>query len=192
VVGKCNLELLQSHFDSAREICRAHLGNHSELGDMSQIAAQIEFFARNFGAAEELYRKLALADARGGGSFYGTITYQSALGRIKQALGDNEAASILLQDCLAAETTTMARQPTLPDAAYRLAAVEASLNLSEQAFQHLRQAISVGWLDYRSLRLDPRFDSLRPDPEFNRIIGEVSAKAAEMRLRAIEKETKQK
>jgi tetratricopeptide (TPR) repeat protein len=190
VVGKCHLELLRGNFDSAREICRTRLGNHNELGDMSEIAAQVEFFARNFPAAEELYRKLALGDASGGGSFYGTITYQSALGRIKQALGETEAASSLLKDCLAAETATLGRQPTNPDAAYRLAAVEASLNLSEQAFRHLRQAIVSGWLDYRSLQRDPRFDSLRSDPEYEKITGEISAKVAEMRLRATE--TKEK
>jgi tetratricopeptide (TPR) repeat protein len=184
VVGKCHLELVQGKFDSAREICRARLGNHSELGDMSAIAAQIEFFARNFPAAEELYGKLVLGDANGGASFYGTITYQSALGRIKQALGENEAASVLLKECLVASAAKLARQPTNGDAAYNLAAVEASLNLSEQAFQHLRQAIDSGWLDYRSLQLDPRFDSLQSDPQFKRIIGEISAKVAELRLRA--------
>src|SRR5205085_1905415 len=187
VIGKCHLELLQNNFDSAREICRSHLGTHNELGDMSLIAAQIEFFARNYPAAEELYRKLAAADLSGGGSFYGTITYQSALGRIKQALGHNEAASVLLKDCLAAESAALARQPANPDAAYRLAAVEASLNLPEQAFQHLRQAIDFGWFDYRSLLLDPRFDSLRSDPEFNRIKGEISARVAELRSRATER-----
>ncbi|HKP03949.1 MAG TPA: protein kinase [Chthoniobacterales bacterium] len=185
VVGKCHLELVQSHFDSAREIIRTRLGTHNELGDLTAIAAQIEFFARNFPAAEELYRKLALGDPNGGGSFYGTVTYQSALGRIQQELGENEAATILLKDCLAAEAAMLARQPMNPDAAYRVAAVEACLNLSEKSYQHLRQAIDLGWLDYRSLLLDPRFDSLRSDPEFIRITGEISAKVAEMRLRAI-------
>jgi tetratricopeptide (TPR) repeat protein len=187
-VGKCHLEILRKNFDSAREICRNRLGNHSELGDMAAIAAQIEFFARNYPAAEELYGKLAAGDASGGGSFYGTISYQSALGRIKQELGENEAASALLKDCLAAETATLATQPMNPDAAYTLAAVEASLNLSEQAFQHLRQAIDFGWLDYRSLLLDPRFDSLQSDPEFNRIKEEISARVAALRSRAIESE----
>jgi hypothetical protein len=64
---------------------------------MAQVAAQIEFFARNYAAAEELYAKLAKGDEQGGGSFYAAVTYQSALGRIKQALGSNEIATGLLR-----------------------------------------------------------------------------------------------
>ncbi|PZR75667.1 MAG: hypothetical protein DLM73_04575 [Chthoniobacterales bacterium] len=184
VIGKCHICLLQGNFEAAREICRSHLGNGNELGEMAQIAAQIEFFARNFAAAEELYRKLGSSDADGGGSFYGTITYQSALGRIRQTLGDNEAATKLLQDSLAKETAALNRRPRNPEAPYRLAAVEASLGLHEASLQHLRQAAALGWMDYRSLSLDPRFDSLRTNPALQIFVSEISARVAEMRSTA--------
>jgi tetratricopeptide (TPR) repeat protein len=183
VVGKCRLQLLQGSIESAREICRSRLGNRNELWDMAQIAAQIEFFARNFPAAEELYSKLAKGDPDGGAGFYGSITYQSALGRIRQALGTSETAEGALQNCLAKETLALNGHPDNPEAAYRLAAVEALLNLHEASFQHLRQAVNSGWLDYRSLRLDPRFDSLRSDPQWQTLIHEVSSRAAEIRVK---------
>jgi serine/threonine protein kinase/Tfp pilus assembly protein PilF len=183
-VGKCRLLLLRGEFEAAREICRRHFSNLNELGEMAQVAAQIEFFARDYGAAEELYEKLAKSDAHGGGSFYGAITYQSALGRIKQALGSQDTGTTLLQESLDAETAALRRQPGNPEAAYRVAAVEASLNLTEAALQHLHQAVALGWLDYRSLQRDPRFDSLRTTPELDTLIDGLSARVADLRSKA--------
>ena len=183
-VGKCHVHLLRGEFEQAREICRIRFRSSNELGEMSKIAAQIEFFARNYAAAEELYSKLAQSDPYGGGSFYGAITYQSALGRIKQALGSSEIANTLLQEALERERAALIRQPGNSEAAYRLAAVEASLNLSDAALQHLHQAAASGWLDYRSLQRDPRFDSLRSNPELVTLIDGIAARGAEKKRKA--------
>jgi tetratricopeptide (TPR) repeat protein len=183
-VGKCRVYLLRNEFEAAREICRTHFRNLNELGEMAEVAAQVEFFARNYAAAEELYAKLAKSNAHGGGSFYGAITYQSALGRIKQVLGSHDEATQLLQESLENEKAAFNRQPENSEAAYRLAAAEASLDLSEAALQHLHQAVALGWLDYRSLRKDPRFDSLRSNPELDSLIDGLSAKVADLRSKA--------
>ncbi len=183
-VGNCNLHLLRGEFEAAREICRTPFRSVNELGEMAQIAAQVEFFDRNYAAAEELYARLAKGDPYGGGSFYGAITYQSALGRIKQALGSNDAALKLLQESLERETEVFNRQPGNSEAAYRLAAAEASLNLPDAALRHLHQAVILGWLDYRSLLRDPRFDSLRANPELDTLINELSTKVADLRGKA--------
>ena len=53
-----------------------------------EIAAQVEFFDRKFDVALELYRTLDKANPNGGGTFYGAMTYCSAGGRAKQALGE--------------------------------------------------------------------------------------------------------
>ena len=179
-VGKSHLHLLRGELDAAREICRARFRNLNELGEMGQIAAQIEFFAKNYTAAEELYAKLARSDAFGGGAFYGAITYQSALGRIRQMLGSPTEATELLETDLARQRAIFEREPANPEAAYRVAALEASLNLSEAALRHLHQAVGLGWLDYRSLQRDPRFDPLRSQPEFQTLIDGLSAKVAEL------------
>ena len=183
-VGISHVRLLEGDFDGARGIWRTRHPNRGELDETDQIAAQIEFFARNFKAAEQLYINLARSDANGGGSFFGAITYSSALGRIRQELGNNEGAKALLTDCLVNEAAALAREPANPEAAYRLAAVEASLGKTEAAFHHLRSAVSSGWIDYRSLNLDPRFDSLRANSEFETLIKSVSVKVGEMRAEA--------
>jgi serine/threonine protein kinase/Tfp pilus assembly protein PilF len=180
VLGRARLHLLRGEFEAARQVCSSRLLNN-ELNEMSQVAAQIEFFARNYAAAEELYSKLAKGDEQGGGSFYAAVSYQSALGRLKQTLGSTEVATRLLQESLAKESAILNRQPGNPEAAYRVAAVEASLNLTEPALKHLHQAIDLGWLDYRSLQKDPRFDSLRANPEFDTLIDGLSTKVAELR-----------
>ena len=76
------------------------------------------------------------------------------------------------------------RQPNNPEALYRLAAVESSLGLTDSSLQHLRSAAQQGWTDYRSLRLDPRFDSLRTDAQYEEIFSGLSTKVAEKRGRA--------
>jgi tetratricopeptide (TPR) repeat protein len=145
------------------------------------MAAQIEFFARDFAAAEQFYRNLAERNADGGGSYYGAITYRSALGRARQALGDDDGAKPILEVCLKEEEAALKHAPDNPEVAYRLAAVEASLERSEAALGHLSRAIALGWIDYRSLNLDPRFDSLRENPAFQTISNNLAAKVADMR-----------
>ncbi|MFN2622656.1 MAG: protein kinase [Chthoniobacterales bacterium] len=179
--AKSRLHLLRGEFEAAREICGAHFQNLNDLGEMAQVAAQVDFFAGKYAPAKELYSKLMKGDIHGGGSFYGAVTYDSALGRINQQLGANDEAERLLQASLASETAAFNRQRRNSEAAYRLAAVEACLNQSEAALEHVRQAIALGWLDYRSLQRDPRFDSLRANPELKTLTDGLSAKVADLR-----------
>ena len=179
-VGLAHLRLLQGNFEAAREICRTIPDND---GQSAEMAAQIEFFDRRFEAAMEFYRKLNKLNPNGGGAFYGAMSYCSAGARAKQALGDLTEAKRLLDECLIKERANAESQPGSAEAVYRLAAVEASLGMTEASLGHLRKAVALGWVDYRSLHLDPRFDLLR-GPEFQTIIDEVSSRVADMRSKA--------
>jgi tetratricopeptide (TPR) repeat protein len=183
-MGKCYLLVLRGEFQAAQDVSRAYLGKSTEFVEAARTIALLEFFSRNYAVAEERYEELAKNDADGGGSFYGAVSYRSALGRIKQALGKNDEALRLLQMSLETETSILKRQPGHPEAAYRLAAAEASLDLSEPALEHLAQAISFGWLDYRSLEKDPRFDSLRSSPKYADLVKQLSERVAALRSKA--------
>jgi tetratricopeptide (TPR) repeat protein len=182
-VGIAHLRLLQGDFGAARQENR-ETRDSDELGDGTRMAAQIEFFARVFGSAAKLYSELSLREPKGGGSFYGAVDYQGALGRSLQELGRTDEAREILMRCLQAEGSMVERQPDNPEALYRLAAIESSLGLTDSSIQHLLSATQRGWTDYRSLQMDPRFDALRKDPQFDRIISELSVKVAEKRKRA--------
>jgi tetratricopeptide (TPR) repeat protein/tRNA A-37 threonylcarbamoyl transferase component Bud32 len=183
-IGICHLRLLQGDFEGARELCRRNSWSHDGLGEVEQIAAQIEFFSRRFDVAEKLYADLLKRDVSGGGSFYGAVSYESALGRAKQALGDSIGAKTLLERCLETETAIVKRTPTNPEALYRLAAVESSLGMSEPSVDHLRKAVSSGWIDYRSLAMDPRFDAVRADPQLQAILKDLAFKVGDMRVKS--------
>ena len=100
-------------------------------------------------------------------------------------------AKRLLEDCLIKERANAEREPGNPEAAYRLAAVEASLGMTEASLSHLRKSVALGWVDYRSLNLDPRFDLVR-GPELQAIIDELAAKMADMRNRQQESKEQRK
>jgi hypothetical protein len=45
----------------------------------------------------------------------------------------------------------------------------------------LDKAIAAGWIDYRSMMLDPRFDSIRNDETFKDALNRLTSKVQEMR-----------
>jgi serine/threonine protein kinase/tetratricopeptide (TPR) repeat protein len=182
-VGIAHVRLLQRDFDAARRE-NQRTRESDKLGESTQIAAQIEFFARDFEAAAKLYQALSLTEPDGGGRFYGVVDYGGALGRSLQELGRSAEAKEILTRCLLTDRTMVERQPNNPEALYRLAAVESTLGLIDPSIQHLRSAAQQGWTDCQSLQMDPRFDSLRTDAQFSEIISSLTASVAEKRGRA--------
>jgi tetratricopeptide (TPR) repeat protein len=168
-IGVCHLRILQRDFKAARAIYQAGGWDKADSTRLA-VAAQTEFFARNFERAADLYKHLSEYDPRGGGGFYGAVTYRSALARCEQGLGQTRQATEILQRCAAEERGAHKGMPQNPEAAYRLAAVEACLGLEDLAIAHLQEAKRLGWTEARSLALDPRFDSIRQASAFSACI----------------------
>jgi tetratricopeptide (TPR) repeat protein len=184
-VGSCRLRMLQGDFAGARNVYGDKLAKFVEFPFATQMAAEVEFFARNWPEAERLYRALADADPTGGTDFYGLVTFQSALGRLCQLAGDKETGDAILERCLTVATQAFKAAPHNPDILYRLAAVESSLGRRESALEHLRAAFEAGRLDHRSLKLDPRFDAINGDPQFIRLCAAMATRVASLRAAAV-------
>ncbi|MBO0695268.1 MAG: hypothetical protein J2P56_04105, partial [Verrucomicrobia bacterium] len=180
-MGLCRLALLQRDFPKAQKIAFENWTKYRDHVFSEEMAAQVAFFSRDFAEAEKLYQQLAAKDPNGGGSFYGAVSYQSALGRLRFAARDEKAGKEVLHETLKKELISLRSAPNHPEILYRVAAIESSLGKVEPALEHLRAAKEAGWIDYRSTELDPRYDSIRSDPRFHRILDELAAKVARLK-----------
>jgi len=169
-MGICRIRLLQGDFDSARKIYQENSARFHDIVYTGQIAAEVEFFSRNYTEAERLYTDLEKTDPNGGASFYGAVSYQSALARLHLLKNTNPSNRDILERCLQAERKALTMSPQHPRTLYGLAAIESSSGEVESAIDHLRAAFEHGWIDYRSTALDPRFDSLHGNPQFDSIL----------------------
>jgi tetratricopeptide (TPR) repeat protein len=185
-VGLSHLRLLQGDINAARKMCQENQERSKRDTDVNnnwaKLSAQIEFFARNYREANQLYLELANKDSGHGAGFYGGISYASVLGRLRQELGDESASRTLLKQCLQKELAGR-RSSQNPDTLYRISAVYSSLGEKELALEYLSSAARAGWIDHRSLRLDPRFDQIMNESRFKEIIATLSTKATELRRR---------
>jgi serine/threonine protein kinase/tetratricopeptide (TPR) repeat protein len=180
-MGICRLRLLQGNPDAARNIWLENTTRYQKFEYAREIGAQVEFLTCHYEAAQRQYEDLVKTDPDGGGDFYAAMSYKSALGSLYCLRGNLAEGRSLLESCLSKEREALARAPWHPEILYRLAAIEAALNQVEPALQHLHDAAAAGWLDYRSLALDPRFDALRNEQSYSNIFGSMVTRVASLR-----------
>lgn len=179
-IDVCRLRMLQGEFAEAKILCTQNGERYKEFAFSRQMEAQVAFFTGDFAGAEKLYAQLAKASEAGGDTFYGGVTYQSALGWLRIAAGD-ERGQAILRKAKEKELRNLTATPTNPDVLYRLAAIEASLGEREAALNHLRSAMEEGWIDYRSLQIDPRFAQIRELPSYRTLCDEMKHRVATLR-----------
>jgi tetratricopeptide (TPR) repeat protein/TolB-like protein/tRNA A-37 threonylcarbamoyl transferase component Bud32 len=180
-IGMARLYLLNAEFAKARSFCRQNRILHQEAIEGVQLAAQIEFFSRNFTEAQRLYRDLKQTDQDGGGAFYGNVSYGSALGRLGLVQGHSSGARTILEQGLTKEMQQLEFGSDNPGTLYRVSAIESSLGRNKSALEHLEAAVASGCIDYGSLSLDPRFDNVADDVRFQRILGRLKLKVEDLR-----------
>ncbi|MBV9008351.1 MAG: protein kinase [Verrucomicrobia bacterium] len=180
-MGLCRVALLRKDFNTARRIASDNWQRYRDFSFSQQMAAEVAFFSRDFAQAAKLYEELAAKDPDGGSSVHAAISYASALAKIYQDAQRNDAANRLLQAELGKELARLQSSPEHPVILYRVAAIESCLGMLEPSLKHLDAAVKNGWIDYRSLDLDPRFDSVRSQPSFTQLIADLKSKVDRMR-----------
>jgi hypothetical protein len=95
-------------------------------------------------------------------------------------LGKQAEAQSTLEDALARESAIPSKSND-PATIYRIAAIEATLGRVETALRDLQAAAASGWLDYRSLQLDPRFDLIKGEPRFHDTISALKTRVLELK-----------
>jgi tetratricopeptide (TPR) repeat protein/tRNA A-37 threonylcarbamoyl transferase component Bud32/TolB-like protein len=181
--GLCHMALLRHDFAGARTMCLERLIDYPDSPHLRRMLAQIEFFSRNFTGAEQLYRELSKGDPLGGtkGEVYGAVDYRSALVCLESERGQTAENKALLRQYAQEAEAQAAEEPESSPTFYQLAAIEAMLGDKASSLKHLHSAFRLGWLDYRSPRLDPRFDSVSSDARFEEILCEMETRLAGLR-----------
>jgi len=179
-IGLSRVELFRAEFDEARarcqEACAKYKGNLQTL----MMAAQIEFFSRNFDRAEKLYSEVMKADHAGGVDYHGSVRFLSAIGFIHTRMSVADGKD-LLHEALTLDAKELQAAPDNPARLYGSAANYAALDERESSVKALESAIKAGWADYRSMELDPRFDSIRQTQDFKDILARLTREVDEMR-----------
>jgi tetratricopeptide (TPR) repeat protein/predicted Ser/Thr protein kinase len=188
-VGLAKLALLNHQFDKARQ--QSQEAGHQFPGDwdVQLLVAEIEFFDRRFDAAERLYSDLLTRKHDGELSFSSAIRFLSALGFIRRQGGDQSHGRILLEEARDLDLKDLQVAPDNPTFLYSLAADYAALGQKDEAIGQLQKAAAAGWIDYRFLSLDPRFDSIREIGQFNEIFLHLTEKVKAMDAAAIGRTT---
>ena len=94
----------------------------------------------------------------------------------------------LLEKCIANDQSELMNSPRHPEVLYRLAADEAIKGDAVSALAYLRESVAAGFIDYRSMQMDPRFDAVAT-AEFQGIVSKLAAHVAELRHRSQMKNT---
>ena len=188
-LGLCHLNLVQGEAAKARALFQERSAEFAAFPAARHLQAQIEFFGRDYPAAEQTYRELHRADPLClATQQYGAISFRSALARLVQQANPSEA-SHFLKESLEQDRIELARAPKNPETLYRLAAKEAVCANEEVALKYLAESITCGWIDYRSPRLDPRFDGISKSPRFTQMLDDLATQVADLRKQALAEAT---
>jgi len=179
-IGLARSALFRRDFGSARQQCQEAQRHFQSDWELQLLAAEIEFFARRFDVAEQLYRDLMAKERTGEPTFAGAIRFLSTVGFIQRMAGHESEGRILLEEARACDLKGVAVAPDNPWLLYSLAADCAALQEGDSALHELENAIAAGWIDYHSLSLDPRFDSIRETARFKKIFLHLTDKVKQM------------
>lgn len=178
--GRMHIDLLHGDYPQVE----AHYAVTRSIEEGSACAlsllAEAQLFGGDYARAETTYRALVAKDRTGAVTYYGGISYLSALGFLRCRAGDPAEGDPLLAEAARLHIN----DSDGPQAAYDLAAIRSIQGHREDALSLLQQAIASGWMEYRLTRQDPRFESLREEPRFQELLDGLSVHVTAMRAEA--------
>lgn len=181
-LGFAKIALFRGDYEAARKECETARTKYKDNPQPLVMSALIEFLSRHFDAAEKLYREACALGRTRGVDFPGSVRFISALGCMqKHSTAHASEGMKLLEKSRTLDEKEIASAPENSNLLYSLAADEAALGKNAAAITALNNAIDAGWIDYRSLELDPRFDSIRDTQAFKDILTRLTNKVDEMR-----------
>lgn len=180
-LGLVRLWLLQGKFKEARGRCCQLAAQYPDYQIVRMMLAEVEFFSRDFPAAEVCYRDLVANDRTGGENFCGGVGHLCALGYLRRRAGDETGGRALLEEARQQAIHGLQETPGDSRQCYALATACAALGEIVPALDALERAVAAGWLDYRSPALDPRFDILAGEPRFQQCLSRLVAHVAALR-----------
>jgi serine/threonine protein kinase/tetratricopeptide (TPR) repeat protein len=182
-MGLVYLKLINGDLAGARDLFNTRSKEYAAFPVARHLEALVEFFSRNFAEAERQYDQLSREDPLGIPSqHYGAVSYGSALARLKQERKNVREATRLIDACIAADIKQLEQsQPSdSAEILYRLAADQAVAQNGAAAIRYLNESIARGWLDYRTPKLDPRFDALAGNPQFKKILDDLATRVVDL------------
>jgi serine/threonine protein kinase/Tfp pilus assembly protein PilF len=182
LLGLSAVALYTGDYQTARGRCEEARLKFEDNPQPLMMAATIEFFSRQFDAAEKLYREALKSNRSGGVDFMGSIRFLSALGFIeKRSPARSKEGKALLEEARTMDNKELETAPENSALLYSLAANDAALGNTEAAVLNLKRAVETGWIDYHSIQLDPRFDSIRNNQAFKDTLTRLTNNVRELR-----------
>jgi len=188
-LGMSRLALFRGDYEQARKRCEAARAKFKDNPQPLLMQAMIAFFSRRFVEAEKLYGEAVVSNRTGAIDFAGSVRFLSAIGFIQRKSGAETEGKALLEEATTLDEKEAASAPENPRPHYSLAADYAALGNREAAVSMLDKAIGMGWIDQRSITLDPRFDSIRNLSDFKNTLSQLKKRVQEMRRQQSGRET---
>jgi serine/threonine protein kinase/tetratricopeptide (TPR) repeat protein len=180
-VGLARLAMFHGDFARALDLSEEAAKRYPDHSYSRQMKALVNLFARDFTSAEKAYRQLLEIDRKGGATFYCSVSNLSAMAYLRSRGGDSEIAKRFANEATENMMKELRKSPQNREFLYDLAATLAFCRKPEESIQTLNRAVEAGWLDHRSLALDPRFDSIKNDDRFTSIIKNLITKVTALR-----------
>jgi tetratricopeptide (TPR) repeat protein len=186
-MGLVYLKLINADFMGARALFAERSQEYTAFPVATHLGALVNFFSRSYSEAGCQFEQLSRDNPGGNSQHYGAISYAAALARIRQEENRVEEADDLINASIASDLKQLERlQPAdSAEVLYRLAADQAIARNVSASLQYLKDSIAKGWLDYRSPRVDPRFDTIANDPWFKQILDDLATRVADLRRQGL-------